>query len=186
MAMQAFEETQAVRSLFARGMHSALVSMQNSPGNGQGDSPSDPFTQQLQQRTERELADLLAAAQARKEAAGGVAQEDEDSDSEDLPKVSNAWEFDFGHEMIPCSGDVWLPMIFYFELQNSKFFYSIFFIYRISLHSQMRLEDLKARNRLDMETGNGAAAVLIFKLLISFFYYLNLIPRYIAINIIVL
>ena len=82
MAMQAFEETQAVRSLFARGMHSALVSMQNSPGNGQGDSPSDPFTQQLQQRTERELADLLAAAQARKEAAGGVAQEDEDSDSE--------------------------------------------------------------------------------------------------------
>ena len=77
-------------------------------------------------------------------------------------------------------------MIFYFELQNSKLFYSIFFIYRISLHSQMRLEDLKARNRLDMETGNGAAAVLIFKLLISFFYYLNLIPRYIAINIIVL
>lgn len=80
---------QAVPALFTRGMHSSFVSMQQGVGSGQGDSPSDPFTQQLQQRTERELADILTAAQARKEAGGGLAQGAEDSDSEELTPVSS-------------------------------------------------------------------------------------------------
>ena len=78
---------QAVPAMFARGMHSTFVSTQQGADSGQGDSPSDPFTQQLQQRTERELADILAAAQTRKQTAGGLAQEAEDSDSDELLEV---------------------------------------------------------------------------------------------------
>ena len=50
-----------------------------------GAPSSDPFTQQLQQRTERELADILAAAQAKKgsDAAAALSVEDSDDDAEE-------------------------------------------------------------------------------------------------------
>lgn len=70
-------------SLSARGVHSALVTLQQgAAGSG------DPFTQQLQQKTERELADLLAAVQARKEGAAGAAPPAaSDAEENDLPAV---------------------------------------------------------------------------------------------------
>jgi hypothetical protein len=51
-------------------MQTSVTLLQHSAAGGKGGQPSDPFTQQLQEKTERELADLVAAAQARKEAEG--------------------------------------------------------------------------------------------------------------------
>jgi hypothetical protein len=57
-------------SLCTRQMQTSVTLLQHSAAGGKGGQPSDPFTQQLQEKTERELADLVAAAQARKEAEG--------------------------------------------------------------------------------------------------------------------
>ena len=55
------DQQQISSVLVARGMQTSAVSQQR-------DAPTnDPFTQQLQQRTEAELAELLAATQAKKQ-----------------------------------------------------------------------------------------------------------------------
>ena len=79
---QFVEEIRCVSSLFAREIHSCIVSLQH---GAPGAPSSDPFTQQLQQRTERELADILAAAQAKKgsDAAAALSVEDSDDDAEE-------------------------------------------------------------------------------------------------------
>lgn len=78
-------------SLFARQVHTSLISLQQGVAGGKDGQPSDPFTQQLQEKTERELAELLAA-QAHKENAAAV---DLESD-EEVPELKPARDDEIG------------------------------------------------------------------------------------------
>lgn len=51
-------------SLFSRQMHTSISLLQHGATGGKGGQPSDPFTQQLQEKTERELAELVTAENA--------------------------------------------------------------------------------------------------------------------------
>jgi hypothetical protein len=70
--------SQSLPSLCARQMHTTISLLQTSVSGGTGGQPSDPFTQQLQEKTERELADLVAAAQARKETVAADSESDDE------------------------------------------------------------------------------------------------------------
>jgi hypothetical protein len=78
-------------SLCTRQLHASITILQSSATGGKDGQPSDPFTQQLQDKTERELADLVAAAAARKK----TAAPDSDSDDE-KPELPPARDDEIG------------------------------------------------------------------------------------------
>jgi len=60
--------------LATRGMHTSISVLQHSASGGNGGQVSDPFTQHLQEKTEAQLADLVAA---QKNAAADLDSDDE-------------------------------------------------------------------------------------------------------------